>query len=70
MEYFYFLVVVDEFSKKNKINPSSPNFILIPADDQGWNGTSVEMMHNEPGSQSDYFETPKLEQLEKRNSIF
>ena len=59
-----------EFSKKNKINPSSPNFILILADDQGWNGTSVKMMHNEPGSKSDYFETPKLEQLAKRGIRF
>ena len=59
-----------EFSKKNKINPGSPNFILILADDQGWNGTSVKMMHNEPGSKSDYFETPKLEQLAKRGIRF
>ena len=59
-----------EFSKKNKINTSSPNFILILADDQGWNGTSVKMMHNEPGSKSDYFETPNLEQLAKRGIRF
>ena len=59
-----------EFSKENKINPSSPNFILILADDQGWNGTSVKMMHNEAGSKSDYFETPNLEQLAKRGIRF
>ena len=40
------------------------------ADDQGWNGTSVKMMHNEPGSKSDYFETPNLEQLAKRGIRF
>jgi len=39
---------------------STPNFIFILADDQGWNGTSVQMMHDEPGSKSDYFETPNL----------
>ena len=39
---------------------STPNFIFILADDQGWNGTSVKMMHDEPGSKSDYFETPNL----------
>ena len=38
----------------------TPNFIFILADDQGWNGTSVQMMHDEPGSKSDYFETPNL----------
>ena len=39
---------------------STPNFIFILADDQGWNGTSVKMMRDEPGSKSDYFETPNL----------
>ena len=27
-----------------------PNFIFVLADDQGWNGTSVKMMNNEPMS--------------------
>ena len=31
-----------ELSKEKKINSASPNFILILADDQGWNGTSVK----------------------------
>ena len=50
--------------------PVYPNFILIVADDQGWNGTSVKMMHNEPGSKSDYFETPNLELLAERGIRF
>ena len=50
--------------------PTYPNFILILADDQGWNGTSVKMMHNEPGSKSDYFETPNLELLAERGIRF
>jgi len=50
-------------SKEKKRNSTSPNFILILADDQGWNGTSVKMMHNEAGSKSEYFETPNLELL-------
>tara|TARA_Y100000385_G_scaffold252426_1_gene275872 strand:- start:3185 stop:4654 length:1470 start_codon:yes stop_codon:yes gene_type:complete len=57
-------------SKEKKIYTSSPNFILILADDQGWNGTSVKMMHNEPGSKSDYFETPNLEILAERGIRF
>tara|TARA_B100000767_G_C19758931_1_gene534250 strand:+ start:982 stop:2451 length:1470 start_codon:yes stop_codon:yes gene_type:complete len=52
-----------DMSKETEIYKDSPNFILILADDQGWNGTSVKMMHNEPGSKSDYFETPNLELL-------
>jgi len=59
-----------DFLKEKKINPNSPNFILILADDQGWNGTSVKMMHNEPASKSDYFETPNLELLAKRGMRF
>ena len=57
-------------SKEKQINPTPPNFILILADDQGWNGTSVKMMHNEPGSKSDYFETPNLELLAERGMRF
>jgi len=53
-----------------EIYSASPNFILILADDQGWNGTSVKMMHNEPGSKSDYFETPNLELLAERGIRF
>ena len=53
--------LTDPSKKEIEINPTSPNFILILADDQGWNGTSVKMMDNESGSKSDYFETPNLE---------
>ncbi len=75
---FYFIVIFllffscnsNKLSKQKKINPSSPNFIVILADDQGWNGTSVKMMHNELGSKSDYFETPNLELLAKRGIRF
>ena len=61
---------IDLSKKENEINPTSPNFILILADDQGWNGTSVKMMDNESGSKSDYFETPNLELLAKRGMRF
>ena len=59
-----------DFSKEKKIFPSSPNFILVLADDQGWNGTSVQMMHNEPESKSTYFETPNLELLAEKGIRF
>ena len=59
-----------DLSKEMEIYSASPNFILILADDQGWNGTSVKMMHNEPGSKSDYFETPNLELLAERGIRF
>lgn len=40
--------------------PVHPNFVFVLADDQGWNGTSVQMMDGEPLSKSDYMETPNL----------
>ncbi|MEM9281654.1 MAG: sulfatase [Verrucomicrobiota bacterium] len=40
-----------------------PNIILILADDQGWNGLSVPMDPEVPGSKSDFYETPHLAQL-------
>ena len=48
----------------------SPNFIFILSDDQGWNGTSVQMMNNEPLSKSDYYETPNLVKLANRGMRF
>ncbi|GIR12382.1 MAG: hypothetical protein CM15mP23_09570 [Cryomorphaceae bacterium] len=40
----YFSCNSADFSEKKGKNTTSPNFILILADDQGWNGTSVKMM--------------------------
>ena len=57
-------------SLDNTKNDTPPNFILVLADDQGWNGTSVKMMHDEPGSKSDYFETPNLELLAEKGIRF
>jgi len=38
-----------------------PNIILMLADDQGWNGLSVEMAPGVPGSRGEIFHTPNLE---------
>lgn len=40
--------------------PVRPNIILLLSDDQDWNGLSTPMHPDMPGSQSDYFETPRL----------
>ncbi len=42
---------------------NTPNFILILVDDQGWNGTSVQMSDDDPLSKSDYHQTPNVEML-------
>ena len=41
----------------------NPNFIVILVDDQGWNGTSVQMFDDDPLSKSDYHQTPNIEKL-------
>ena len=68
-----FLLGCNLENKKASNNQNSnlpPNFIFILADDQGWNGTSVQMMQNEPLSKSDYHETPNLEKLAKSGIKF
>ncbi|MFM8705224.1 MAG: hypothetical protein ACKOHG_15415 [Planctomycetia bacterium] len=37
-----------------------PNIVFMLADDQGWNGLSVEMAPDVPGSRSEIYQTPNL----------
>jgi arylsulfatase A len=62
---FSFLSFSNESIKKD-----SPNFIIILADDQGWNGTSVQMMDDEINSKSDFYQTPNIEKLAKKGIRF
>ncbi|MFM8271833.1 MAG: sulfatase [Gemmata sp.] len=50
--------------------PARPNIILMLADDQGWNGTSVPMHPDVPGSKSDVIRTPNLEKLAAQGMRF
>ena len=47
-----------------------PNIVLMLADDQGWNGLSVEMMASVAGSRGDIFHTPNLEKLAAQGMRF
>ena len=51
-------------------NSNHPNFILILADDQGWNGTSVKMINDNDLSMSDFYETPNIERIAEKGVIF
>ena len=51
-------------------NENNPNFILILADDQGWNGTSVKMIEDNKLSKSDYYETPNIKKIASKAIIF
>ena len=63
---FYFSCKPAKIVSKNK----APNFIVILTDDQGWNGTSVQMMDEDIRSKSDYHYTPNVEALANRGMRF
>ena len=46
------------------------NFVVVLVDDQGWNGTSVEMVPGDSLSRSDYHETPHLEEFAEEGMRF
>lgn len=50
--------------------PKSPNIILMLADDQGWNGTSVAMHPDVAGSKGEVYRTPHLEKLAAQGMRF
>lgn len=47
-----------------------PNFVLILADDQGWNSLSIRAHPDLPGSGSAYYRTPHLDQLARDGMRF
>ncbi|MBL9163227.1 MAG: sulfatase-like hydrolase/transferase [Planctomycetaceae bacterium] len=47
-----------------------PNFLFVIVDDMSWAGSSVQMDPNIPDSKSDYYQTPRLEQLAGQGMTF
>ena len=66
--FFYCFLIFKIFVGQNI--SENPNFIFILADDQGWNGTSVEMLNGLKGSASDFYETPNIEKLANQGIKF
>ncbi len=58
--------------EKSEYTPSMnpPNFVFILADDMGWNGTSALIKAGETASQSDFYETPNIDQLALEGMTF
>jgi len=50
--------------------PPRPNIVFMLADDQGWNGLSVQMAPGVPGSRGEIFQTPNLERLAAQGMRF
>ena len=49
---------------------TQPNIVFMLADDQGWNGLSVPMAPDVPGSRGEIFQTPNLERLAAQGMRF
>ncbi|MBX2877649.1 MAG: sulfatase-like hydrolase/transferase [Saprospiraceae bacterium] len=47
-----------------------PNVILFLTDDQGWGGTSLQMLPERQNSKSDYYLTPRLEAFAQEGMTF
>lgn len=47
-----------------------PNVILFLTDDQGWGGTSLQMLPDRQNSKSDYYLTPRLEAFAQEGMTF
>ena len=65
---FFAFIIFISCNKNDSLK--NPNFILILSDDQGWNGTSYEMISNQVYSKSDYYETPNIENLAKSGQMY
>lgn len=50
-------------AKGDDNNYQEPSFVVILADDQGWNALSTRMDPGDPGSGSTYYQTPNLDRL-------
>ena len=70
MRHLLLITLILLFQNSNSQSQEAPNFIFILADDQGWNGTSVEMLNGLKESKSDFYETPEIEKIAKRGMKF
>jgi arylsulfatase A len=55
---------------KVRATTSSPNFVFILSDDQGWPATSTQMHPTRKDARSDYYQTPNLERFAREAMRF
>lgn len=64
------LLLLSSLGVNAQVAGDKPNIIFILADDQGWNGTSVQMHPDLPHSKSDYYRTPNIMKLAESGMRF
>ena len=57
-------------ANERRPNDKRPNIIFMLSDDQGWNGLSVAMHPDVPGSKGELFHTPNLEKFAAQGMRF
>jgi arylsulfatase A-like enzyme len=65
-----FLWTVGEAHAQPPGRQPQPNIVFMLADDQGWNGLSVAMAPDVPGSRGEIFQTPNLARLAAQGMRF
>ena len=71
MKHLLLITLILLFQNSNSQNHNeAPNFIFILADDQGWNGTSVNMIDGNNLSKSDFYETPNIDRIAYEGTLF
>ena len=58
------------FAPLPALSADRPNIVLLISDDQAWYGTSVQMHPDLPNSKSDFYHTPRLEELAAQGMRF
>ncbi len=55
---------------RSGLGADRPNIVLMLSDDQSWYGLSVQMHPDMPNSKSDFYHTPRLEELASQGMRF
>ncbi|MEE8251669.1 MAG: sulfatase [Gemmatimonadales bacterium] len=64
------LLLMSMLIARSGLGADRPNIVLMLSDDQSWYGLSVQMHPDMPNSKSDFYHTPRLEELASQGMRF
>ena len=70
MKFLSLLIIGASIALGIHASPSTPNFVVILTDDQSWVGTSLQIDPADERTRSDYYRTPRIEQLAREGMRF